>query len=133
MMTIPVEIRKSEIHGTGIFALENIRKGQVLWMFTPGLDRTLSEMEVKYAEPRVRDYIKQRGYLNVEQTRWVVCVDEAQHWNFARRGEAANTMMGDEIDGEAVVIAARDIAAGEELTVPPESDGDYQRKMDESD
>src|SRR5215475_7153535 len=130
MMTIPVEIRKSEIHGMGIFAIHDIHKGQVLWMLTPGLDRTLSDYGVKYSEPRMRDFVKTRGYLNPNKPQWVICVDEAQFWNFPKRGEEANNMMGDEIDGQKLVLAARDIKTGEKLTIPPESDGDYERKME---
>jgi uncharacterized protein len=130
MMTVQVKLGKSDIHGTGIFAAQDIRKGQVVWMLTPGLDRISSEYAVKYAEPRMRDFVMERGYLNSDKRQWVFCVDEAQFWNFPQSGEQANTIMGDEIDGEKIVIAARDIAIGEELTIPPESDGDYSRKME---
>ena len=129
MMTIPVTVGKSEIHGTGVFAAHDIRNGQVLWMFTPGLDRTISDFAMEYAEPRVRQFIFERGYLNLDRKQWVICIDEAQFWNFPAKGESANSMMGNELDGEKLVIAARDIKAGEELTIPPESDGDYERKV----
>jgi uncharacterized protein len=132
MMMIPVEVRKSEIHGSGIFALQSIHKGQVLWQFTPGLDNNVSRYATEYAEPRTRDFIKERGYLNAKHAHWVVCVDEAMFWNFPKRGEDPNCILGGEQDGEHMILAARDIAPGEELTITPESDGDYQRKMDES-
>jgi hypothetical protein len=128
-MMIPVEIKKSEIHGLGIFALEPIRKGQVLWQFTPGLDRTTSDYAVRYSEPRVRNFVMERGYLNSAKRQWVVCVDESQWWNFPRNGDQANCVLGGEQDGENLIIADHDIAVGEELTICPESDGDYDRKM----
>jgi hypothetical protein len=130
MMMIPVEIKKSEIHGLGIFALQPIRKGQLLWGFTPGLDRSVSEYAVEFAEPRKRAFIMERGYLNAKNSHWVICVDEAQFWNFPANGALANCILGDVLDGENLIIAACDIAAGEELTICPESDADYKRKVE---
>jgi uncharacterized protein len=130
MMMIPVEIKKSEIHGLGIFAVEPICKGQVLWEFTPGLDRKVSDYAVQFAEPRKRAFIMERGYFNAKNSHWVLCVDESQFWNFPANGLPANCVLGGEQDGENLIIAACDIAAGEELTICPESDADYKRKVE---
>jgi hypothetical protein len=131
MMMIPVEIKKSEIHGLGIFALKPIRKGAVLWAFYPGLDRAISDYAVEFAEPRKRVFIMERGYLNPKNSHWVICCDESQFWNFPRNGDQANCVLGDEQDGENLIIAACDIGTDEELTICPESDADYKRKMEE--
>jgi SET domain-containing protein len=130
MMMIPVDVRKSEIHGLGIFALGAIRKGQVLWAFYPGLDRSISDYAVEFAEPRKRAFIMERGYLNPKNSHWVICCDESQFWNFPRNSDQANCILGDEQDGENLILAGRDIPAGEELTICPESDGDYKRKIE---
>jgi uncharacterized protein len=130
MMMIPVDVRKSEIHGLGIFAVEPIRKGEVLWAFYPGLDRSVSDYAVEFAEPRKRAFIIERGYLNQKNSHWVICCDESQFWNFPRNGDQANCVLGGEQDGENLIIAGRDIAVGEELTICPESDGDYKRKLE---
>lgn len=130
MMMVPVEIKKSEIHGMGIFAIAPIHKGQVLWMYSPAVDREFPEYAIKFAEPRTQTFIMERGYLNAEKHRWILPVDEGQFWNFPKRNEEANTVMGSDLDGEKVVTASRDIEVGEELLVPPESDADYIRKME---
>jgi uncharacterized protein len=131
MMTIPVEIQRSDIHGLGIFAVEKIGKGKVLWSFTPGLDRSVSDYVIRYGEPKTCQYVKERGYVNpMNPKAWVICVDEAQFWNFPKRGEEANCTLGGVQDGEALILAARDIEPGEELTVPPESDASYEQKME---
>jgi hypothetical protein len=130
MLRIPVQVRTSQIHGEGIFALTDIRKGALLWEFDPGLDRRISSFAVKHAEPRVRDYIMERGYINPRQPDQIVlCLDEAQFWNFPPAGEEANTSLGERLDGENVIVAARNIVGGEEITIPPESDFDYERKV----
>jgi uncharacterized protein len=129
MMMIPVEIGRSPIHGQGVFALHEIRAGTVIWQFNPGLDQKCAEALLKYAEDSVRQFVMERGYLN-EHNEWVVCIDEAQFLNFPNRGQLANTKLGGKQDGEFLLLAATDIAPGEEITVPPESDHDYERKME---
>jgi hypothetical protein len=129
MMTVPVEIRRSDIHGQGVFALEKIPDRRVVWTFHPGLDFTLSDYAVRYADPDATEFIYERGYLNPDRPQWVVCIDEAQFLNFPKEGEKANLALGGEMDGQRILIAARAIEPGEELTVPPESDGDYPRKI----
>jgi hypothetical protein len=91
----------------------------------------VSNYSVKYGDPRTIAYIKERGFINPAQPEiWVLCIDEAQFLNFPKRGEAANIELGGLLDGEHLLLAARDIEEGEELLVPPESDADYERKME---
>lgn len=129
-MMIPVTVQKSPIHGLGIFAISPIKAGTVIWQYEPGLDRQVSEYSVNYGEKRVHEFIRNRGYINpLRPQLWVLPVDEAAFWNFPRRGEAANTELGGLSDGEYLILAAREIEANEEITIPPESDLDYERKM----
>jgi SET domain-containing protein len=128
MMTIPVEIGRSPIHGQGVFACELIRAGTVIWQFNPALDQKASAALLKYAEESVRQFVMERGYLNPNDD-WVVCVDEAQFLNFPNPQEVPNTKLGGKQDGEFLLLAAINIGPGEEITVPPESDCDYERKM----
>jgi SET domain-containing protein len=130
MLTVPVEIRKSSIHGFGVFAKNEIGKGTVVWMFEPGLDQRIPRLVVENSSQRKRDYIMERGYVNPKNPEMVVlCIDAAQFLNFPADGTEANIWLGDFQDGERILIAALDILAGTELTVPPESDADFQRKV----
>ena len=130
MLTIPVQIRKSNIHGSGVFAARDIHSDEVVWQFTPGLDTVVGAYVLKYADPDVRNYIMERGFVNpLHPEDWVVCVDEAQFLNFPRRDEDANTKLGGLLDGQYLLLARVNIPAGTEITVPPESDFDYERKM----
>jgi SET domain-containing protein len=129
MMTIPVEVGRSPIHGQGVFARVWVRAGTVIWQFHPALDQKAPQALLKYAEESVRDFVMERGYLNPYDD-WVVCIDEAQFLNFPNLGELANTKLGGKQDGEFLLLAATDIEPGQEITVPPESDQDYSRKME---
>ena len=102
-----------------------------MWMFSPGLDRRISVEAHKFLEPRARDFILQRGYINPgAPDEIVLCIDESQFLNFPPPSQPANLQLGGIQDGEHILLAAHDISAGEELTVPIESDADYQRKME---
>lgn len=127
MLVVPVEIGKSEIHGSGVFALKDIRQGAVVWMFDH-LEQRWPAWVVEKWEKRLQDYAMQRGYIN-QRAELVLCVDEAQFLNFPMAGEKANLRLGGLQDGEYLLLAAVDILAGTELTVPPESDADFARKM----
>ena len=99
-------------------------------MFSPGVDRKIPMTQIHYGDPQETEFIKERGYINPNRLgQWVICVDEAQFLNFAPENEKPNLRLGEEQDGENLLIAARDIAEGEELTVGPESDADYVRKI----
>jgi SET domain-containing protein len=130
MLTVPVEIKKSPIHGYGVFALHGIRRGSVVWMYHPGLDRRVTKFQLKFCEGRIKEFILQRGYINPKSPEeYVICVDEAQFINFPPPDKPANLQLGGVLDNEHILLAAVDILAGEELTVPPESDADYATKM----
>ena len=129
MMTIPVEVGRSPIHGQGVFARERVRAGTVIWQFHPGLEQKLDLALLEYSEVGVRDFLMERGYLN-DRDQWILCADEGQFLNFPLTGQPANTKLGGKQDGEFMLLAATDIEPGEEITVPPESDKDYQRKME---
>ena len=120
MLTIPVEIRKSDIHGYGIFAVDDIRRGSVVWMFHPGLDRRISADMVKWCEPRAKEFILRRGYVNPHYLDDIVlCMDESQFLNFPRPDQPANLCLGGIQDGEYILLAAIDIPAGDELMFAP--------------
>jgi SET domain-containing protein len=130
MLIVPVEIKKSAIHGFGVFAKTDIKKGTVVWMFEPGLDQRIPKLVVENSSQRKRDYIMERGYVNPKNPEMVVlCIDAAQFLNFPADGTEANIWLGGLQDGEQILIAAEDISAGTELTVPTESDADFERKM----
>ena len=130
MIRVLCEVRKSEIHGTGVFATEAVRADRVVWTYEPGMDRAIGDYSVRYGDPDVMRFIRERGYINpARPALWILCCDESQYMNFPKDGETANLRLGGLIDGEHVLLAARDIQPGEELTVPPESDLDFERKM----
>lgn len=130
MMWVPVEIKPSPIHGYGCFAGNDIPKGTLIWSFSRIFDRYISEHVRKRATIQEQQKLFERGYVNrTYPDDIVMCGDEAQFLNFPVPPEEANIELGGVVDGQDVLIAKREIKTGEELTVPPESDADYERKI----
>jgi len=127
-LQVPHRIAPSSIHGIGLFAAAPLAEGTLLWCYQPGLDtrRRLSDLE-----PSARLISLYYGYVNpLVPSLVVVCGDDARFWNFPPVGSPANAVPSVQLlHGEALIIAARDIAAGEELLIDPSSDADYFRKM----
>jgi SET domain-containing protein len=107
VFTVPTLLRQSAIHGVGVFAVEAIPAGTVIWDFTPGVDWTLSPEELaSFPEPfqgRLRHYT----YLD-DTGVYVLCGDHAR---FMNHSDAPNCD-----DRGPFTVTNRDILAGEELT-----------------
>lgn len=130
MMTVRCKVADSPIHGQGVFAVEDISKGTKIWEYSRVFDRIIMFHVRKRATPAEQDKLMERCYLNPDYPDDVVmCGDEAQFLNFPVPPEEANIELGGVVDGQDLLVAKRDIKAGEELTVPPESDADYERKL----
>ncbi|KEF40615.1 MAG: hypothetical protein ER33_16085 [Cyanobium sp. CACIAM 14] len=121
-------IGPSSVHGTGLFSAVALEAGAILWRFEPGLEERCLLRDLPPGECR---RLLHYGYVNPQHPEWlVICGDDARYWNFPPPGEPPNTRLGSLLHaGEPVVVAARSIAAGEELLIEPGSDADYHRKM----
>ena len=114
MLLILVEVRASPIHGLGAFAVAPIAKGTPVWRFTPGFDLDLDPAEVECQPEHFRSVLLHYGYLDSRLQRYILCCDDARFINHA---EEPNLTSDYSQDRYGVDIAARDIAAGDELTI----------------
>jgi SET domain-containing protein len=122
MLQVKTRTDYSEIHGIGIFAVEPIAAGRLVWVFEPAWDRRIPL-------PEVDDTFLHHAYVNRAMPLLAVyCGDAAKFWNFHETpncGEAEPPRRG----FESPIVALRDIAPGEELTIEFRSDADAPRKM----
>lgn len=127
-LLIPHFTAPSPNHGTGLYAREAVEAGAILWVFEPGKE---DRVALKGLPPKERERLLYHGYVNpLRPDHVVICGDLASFWNFPRPGEPANAHPSKQlVEGEAVIVASRAIAAGEELLIHPSSDADYERKM----
>lgn len=121
MMRCAVDVRPSDIHGLGLFARAPIPSGTVVWEFAAGDSR----VPVATADGATLHY----GYINPENPEYVVvCGDDARYWNFAPDANCGEAEAPSRVR-EARIVALRDIAVGEELTITLSSDADSARKL----
>lgn len=111
MMSVPCVLAPSAIDGSGVFAAAPIRRGDEVWRYREPIDRTLACAEVAALGAEIAAFVDRYAYSPPGTEHWVLCGDAAMFINHA---DDPN-LVDDVIAG--VTHAARDIAAGEELTI----------------
>lgn len=116
VLLIPVEVRQSAIHGLGVFAGAPVRAGEIVWQFDPGIDQLHPVAWLETQPEHVRRFVGTYCVLSLDKRHYYVLGDQTI---FVNHSNAPNMEPRDEllVNGEGVVVAARDIAAGEELTI----------------
>ncbi len=125
MLLIKTKIGPSKIEGIGLFADEFIAKGTMVQKFQPGFDLVISENEIsKLSEPAREQFLKY-AYKN-KTGNYILCFDNTRFLNHSDNPNLISDDPDEEVD-----FAARDIQAGEELTVNyKDFDLDFDYKMD---
>jgi len=111
MMLVDTELKPSPIHGLGVFLLEPVRAGTVIWRFDSRIDRVYAPEEIATLPPHAQRYLRTYSTWNEEAGLYVLCGDNGRFFNHA---DAPNTVSDAIAFG--VDTAVRDLAAGEELT-----------------
>ena len=111
MMMCETELRESPIHGIGVFLLEPVKAGQLLWRFDSRIDRIYSKAEVASLPTSMQRFIETYSTWHEGLKVWILCGDNGRHFNHS---DTPNTMsrgigFGDD-------VALTDLPAGTELT-----------------
>ena len=111
MLMVDTELRQSPIHGIGVFLIEPVRKGELIWRFDSRVDRVYSEDEFASLPERMQRFLRVYSTFHEGTSLWVLCGDNGRHFNHS---DTPNTVS----DGIAFGHdhAAEDLAAGAELT-----------------
>ena len=111
MLRVKTKIGPSKTHGTGVFADQFIPKGTTIWEFTHGFDLYVKSQDIEGLPAPARAQMLKYCYRDKRTGDYILCADDARFFNHS---EAPNTI--DMPGPEGRTLAARDIAAGEELT-----------------
>ena len=111
MLLVDTELRPSRIHGTGVFLLEPVRRGQLIWRFDPRFDQTFAGGEVRSMPDRLRRFVETYCTYHAGEDAWVLCGDNGRFFNHSDRPntQSLGIAFGDD-------VAAEDLPAGTELT-----------------
>ena len=108
---VDTELRPSRIQGIGVFLLEDVREGQLIWRYDSRVDRIYSEEEVNSLPERMQRFILTYSTLHEDTKLRLLCGDNGRHFNHSPSPNTTSlgVTFGDD-------IAAADLAAGTELT-----------------
>lgn len=111
MLLFDTELRASHIHGIGVFLLEPVKAGDVIWRFDSRIDRVYSDQELDELPAKMREFLRVYSTWHAESGLWVLCGDNGRHFNHS---DTPNTLSKGIAFGDDV--AAYDLAPGTELT-----------------
>ncbi len=115
MLLIDTYLASSNIHGIGLFAGQNIKKGTVTWRFHEALDIVFTPSELAALPERVVAYVHEYGSLSKLSGKWVVSADNTRFTNHSSQPNLDTIRL--EGEPETVAVANKDIVKGEELTI----------------
>lgn len=113
MLRVKTKVRESLVHGLGIFADQNIKKGAEVWRFTPGFDRHFTAKEIRAFPPLIRRHFETYSWQGRKSKLYCLCGDHGIFFNHSDTPNILSEYRKGEI--EVVTLATRDIRRGEEL------------------
>lgn len=112
MINIKYKLDRSATHGIGIFADQNIEKGQLVYTVSPSLDLDITQTQFDSLKDEEKRKIEYWGYWFEPNKVWHVDFD---HIHFINHSFTPNTAQ-DFSRADHPLTATRDIKTGEELT-----------------
>ena len=111
MMMVETELRPSTIHGLGVFLTHPVRKGELIWRFDSRIDLVYTEEEIATFPLHAQRYLRTYTTWHEATRVYVLCGDNGRYFNHSDTPSTVSDAIsfGDD-------RAARDLAAGEELT-----------------
>ena len=111
-MHIKYKLDRSALHGLGIFADQDVKKGELIFTASPVLDVNITQEQFDALTEAEQTQIRYWGFFDQPTQKWHVDFD---HIHFINHSYDPSTTQ-DLTHPEAYITAARDIKAGEELT-----------------
>jgi uncharacterized protein len=115
MLLVKTYIAPSKIHGTGLFAVKNIAKGTITWRFDPAIDIAITPKQLAQLPKVAREFVEEYGSLSILSGNYIISADNARFTNHSSIPNLDTKIAKDE--PEAVAVANKEIAKGEEMTI----------------
>lgn len=112
MLHVAYRLDRSEKHGIGLFADENLKKGDVVYTASPLLDVNISQQQFDSLDEKEKKEIKWWGFFDKQSQMWHVDFDVSKFINHSFEP----TVTQDSAHSEAYLVTTRDVSKGEELT-----------------
>ncbi len=112
MIHIKYKLDRSPNHGIGLFAGEDLKKGQLIYTANPLLDVNITQAQFDSLNDKEKEEFRWWGFFDESIQKWHVDFDVSKFINHSYHP----TVTQESTRKEAYLIATRDIKAGEELT-----------------
>ena len=111
MMIVDTELKPSPIHGLGVFLLNPVPRGGLIWRFDARIDRVYTKDEIATLPDHMQVYLQTYSTWHAETGLYVLCGDNGRYFNHSAQPTTVSNAISFGEDR-----AIRDLAAGEELT-----------------
>jgi len=81
MLCVLTELRSSPIHGFGVFLLQDVKKGGLIWRYQPGFDQTYTQKDLEALPELARNFIVTYGFYCKGEDSWILPGDYDRHTN----------------------------------------------------
>lgn len=113
MMLIRTRVGPSAIHGTGLFAVERVRKGAPVWRFQPGFDHAFDQAAFEALPPLTREHTRWFCFVSKETGHVILSGD---HACFINHAPDPSTGAPPDKAWDGTTVALRDLEPGDEIT-----------------
>lgn len=110
MMMVKSELRMSPIDGLGVYAVEPIKSGTVVWKLDERAYVIRHESEIASLPPIMQEHFAKYGWPLITRAGFIAC--DIDNGRFMNHSDRANTDFRNPHQG----VAIADIAAGQEIT-----------------
>lgn len=112
MIHIKYKLDRSDKHGIGLFADEDLKAGQLVYTASPLLDVNITQEQFDSLNDREKEEFRWWGFFDEASQRWHVDFDVSKFINHSFDA----TVTQDKNYTDAYLITTRDVKKGEELT-----------------
>jgi uncharacterized protein len=112
MIHIKYKLDRSQKHGIGLFADENLKQGQLVYTASPMLDVNITQTQFDSLDQKEREEIRWWGFFDTASKKWHVDFDVSRFINHS----AEPTVSQDANHAEAYLVTTRTVKRGEEIT-----------------
>lgn len=112
-----IKVLNSKIEGKGVFANENISKGETVWIFENDHDLKITQNQFDELNKEGKENLEKIGYLSPWSGLWVYPPegDLAKYTNHSKNNNLS-AIFDASTSSEPYFVANRDIKEGEEIT-----------------
>lgn len=114
MLYVKTKIKESPIHGIGLFADEFIKKGTVIWKFTPGFDIKFTGEQILELPELAQIHLAKYSWKSKKSGMYCHSSDDGKFFNHSENQNCFSEYTDSE--EEVVVVALSDIQVGDEIT-----------------